>query len=281
MAHQPRASGDNVVGVNTRPTYFISHGGGPWPWLSGRFRRQFDQLEASLQETAREIGPKPKAILAVSGHWEADQFTVQSGDRPGMIYDYGGFPPEMYEIQYPSPGSPEVARRVRELLVDAGISAGLDAARGYDHGVYAPLKAMYPDADVPVLQLSLKRGLDPGEHLDAGRALAPLGSEGVVILASGLSWHNLGMFGAAAHKSSAEFDRWLDETLAAEPAERIRRLKDWEHAPSARISHPHEDHFIPLMVAVGAAERETAHRIYHEDAFMGGVTASSYRFGSN
>ena len=261
------------------PTYFISHGGGPWPWLGGQFRRQFDQLEASLQAIAREIGDGPRAILAVSGHWEEDRFTVQASPHPGMVYDYGGFPPETYQITYPSPGAPDVANRVRDLLTQAGIDAGLDAQRGYDHGVFAPLKAMYPDANVPVLQLSLKRGLDPDAHLAAGRALVPLRDEGVVILGSGLSWHNLGMFGPRARESSQAFDAWLDETLAQPPDERTRRLIAWEQAPAARQSHPDADHLLPLMVAVGAAERETAYRVYHEEHFMGGVTASSYRFG--
>jgi len=262
------------------PTYFISHGGGPWPWLGGHFSRQFDQLEASLQDIAREIGQRPRAILAVSGHWEEDRFTVQSSDHPGMVYDYGGFPPETYQIKYASPGAPDVANRVRELLTAAGIDAGLDATRGYDHGVFAPLKAMYPDANVPVLQLSLKRGLDPEAHLAAGRALVPLRDENVVILGSGLSWHNLGKFGPAARESSQAFDAWLDETLAQSPEERSRRLRAWEQAPAARQSHPDADHLLPLMVAVGAAERERAYRVYHEENFMGGVTASSYRFGA-
>jgi aromatic ring-opening dioxygenase catalytic subunit (LigB family) len=261
------------------PTYFVSHGGGPWPWLTGPFRREFDRLERSLAEIARELGAKPKAVLAVSGHWEEDQFTVQSGERPGMVYDYTGFPPETYEIRYSSPGAPDVARRVHDLLRHAGIPAGYDANRGYDHGVYAPLKAMYPGADVPVLQLSLKRGYDPDAHLAAGRALAPLRDEGVLILASGLSWHNLRMLGPAARESSTAFDRWLAETLARPPDERSRRLTQWELAPMARVAHPREDHFVPLMVALGAAEHEAAHRVYHEEGFMGGVTASSYRFG--
>src|SRR5436190_9528352 len=262
------------------PTYFISHGGGPWPWLTGRFRSYFDRLEASLHDTAREIGPHPKAILVVSGHWEAPRFTVQSGAAPGMVYDYSGFPPETYQIRYPSPGAPDVAARVRDLLTQSGIDAALDPHRGYDHGTYAPLKAMYPNADVPVVELSLKHGYDVEEHLAAGLALAPLRDEGVVVMGSGLSWHNLRMIGPEARESSAAFDAWLDQALAAPADERVTRLKAWEQAPMARVSHPTEDHFIPLMVALGAAERESAHRVYHEENFMGGVTASSYRFGS-
>jgi len=260
------------------PTYFISHGGGPWPWLDGPLRRQFDRLEASLAQIAGEAG-KPRAVLMISGHWEADRPTVQSGERPGMVYDYSGFPPHTYSIRYAAPGAPEVARRVKALLEAAGIPAALDPERGYDHGTFAPLQAMYPDASVPVVQLSLKHGYDPEEHLAIGRALAPLREEGVLIVGSGLSFHNLRMFGPAAKAPSQAFDAWLDAALAASPDERSRRLREWAGAPAARLAHPEEDHFVPLMVAVGAAEGERATRVYHEDGFMGGVTASSYRFG--
>lgn len=261
------------------PTYFISHGGGPWPWLEGEYRQQYARLEASLRDIARELEAKPRAVLVISGHWEEDRFTVQSGERPGMIYDYGGFPPHTYQIRYEAAGSPALAGRVRELLGGAGIPAALDAGRGYDHGTYTPLYAMYPEADVPVVQLSLRHGYDPAEHLAVGRALAPLREEGVLIVASGLSWHNLRMFGPAARAPSAAFDGWLSAALESPPVERVAKLAAWADAPAARLAHPQEDHFIPLMVAVGAAERERAHRVYHEQGFMGGVTASSYRFG--
>jgi aromatic ring-opening dioxygenase catalytic subunit (LigB family) len=262
------------------PTYFISHGGGPWPWLEGEHRRQYAQLEASLAGIARELGGKPRAVLVVSGHWEEPRFTLQASPAPGMIYDYSGFPAHTYEVRYASPGAPDVAQRAKALLEGAGIAAALDAARGYDHGTYTPLVAIYPHADVPVLQLSLKSGYDPQEHLAAGRALAPLRDEGILVVGSGLSWHNLRMFGPAARAPSEAFDGWLDEALGAAPDERLRRLTQWDAAPAARIAHPEEDHFIPLMVALGAAQDEAAHRIYHERGFMGGVTASSYRFGA-
>jgi aromatic ring-opening dioxygenase catalytic subunit (LigB family) len=218
-------------------------------------------------------------VLMVSGHWEAEVPTVQSGEAPGMVYDYSGFPAHTYSIRYAAPGAPQVAERVKALLEAAGIAAALDPRRGYDHGTFAPLQAMYPQADVPVLQLSLKRGYDPEEHLAIGRALAPLRDEGVLIVGSGLSWHNLRMFGPAARAPSQAFDAWLDASLAASPAERSQRLRDWAAAPAARLAHPEEDHLVPLMVAVGAAEGDSATRVYHEDDFMGGVTASSYRFG--
>ena len=261
------------------PTYFISHGGGPWPWMDGPFRRQFDRLEASLKDIVREVGGKPRAVLVVTGHWEEDRFTVQSSATPGMIYDYGGFPEHTYHIEYKAPGAPDVARRVKELLQAAGIEAAEDPQRGFDHGTFTPLYSMYPEADVPVVQLSIRRGYDPEAHLAAGRALAPLREEGVLIVGSGLSYHNLRAFGAAARGPSEAFDAWLGETLSEEPARRSQQLREWSKAPAARIAHPQEDHFIPLLVALGAAEDEAAERVYHERDFMGGVTASSYRFG--
>jgi len=261
------------------PTYFISHGGGPWPWIKDVMPWDMSVLERSLQEMAAEV-PTPRAVLVVSGHWEAPEFTVQTHPNPPMVYDYGGFPDFTYSIQYPAPGSPEVAARVSELLSGAGIPVHQDARRGFDHGTFAPLFVMYPQADVPILQLSLRHGYDPAAHLAAGRALAPLRDEGVLIVGSGLSYHNLRLLNAAGSKPSQEFDRWLDSALRAAPAERTRALLGWERAPSARICHPAEDHLIPLMVAVGAAEDEAATRTYHEDRFADAITTSSYRFGA-
>jgi len=264
------------------PTYFLSHGGGPWTHMKRHVGNAYDALEASLQDIPRQLGhTKPKAVLVISGHWEENDFTVMSGARPPMIYDYHGFPAHTYEIRYEAPGSPQVAARVRELLVAAGFPAHLDRERGYDHGTFVPLYAMYPDADVPVLELSLERGYDPQTHLAAGRALAPLRNEDVLIIGSGLSYHNLRRMDPSAHDASKAFDDWLHAALSEpDPQMRRERLISWQRAPAARIAHPREDHLIPLMVAVGAAEGETAHRIYHETAFFGGVVVSSYRFGS-
>jgi aromatic ring-opening dioxygenase catalytic subunit (LigB family) len=261
------------------PTYFISHGGGPWPYMQGEFRRHFDHLEQSLEGIAKEVGDRAKVVLMVSGHWEADRFTLMAAERPGMVYDYSGFPPHTYEVRYPAPGSPALAERAKTLLEDAGIAAALDPTRGFDHGTFAPLAIMYPDARLPVVQLSLRQGYDPEQHLAAGRALAPLRDEGVLIVGSGLSYHNLRLFGPAAREPSAAFDGWLYQVLEATPAARSEGLRSWSRAPAARIAHPREDHLIPLMVAVGAAENEAAERVYYEREFMGGVTASSYRFG--
>ena len=265
---------------HTLPTYFISHGGGPWPYMKEQLNGAYDQLEASLQEMPRRLGTTPKALLVISGHWEEREFTVMATKNPPMIYDYSGFPEHTYRVKYAAPGSPQTAERVRGLLEAAGFAARVDAQRGFDHGTFSPLAVIYPNADVPVLQLSLKSGYDPKEHLAVGRALAPLRDEGVLILGSGLSYHNLRQFGPGAKDASAAFDGWLDETLVQSgPAERIARLIAWEAAPAARQAHPREDHLLPLMVAVGAAGNDPGTRVYHEDNFFGGIAVSSFMFG--
>jgi aromatic ring-opening dioxygenase catalytic subunit (LigB family) len=268
--------------MSTRlPTYFISHGGGPWPYLDGPFRRMFDQLEQSLFDIRRELGDTPRAVLVISGHWEEHGFAISSAEQPGMEYDYSGFPPHTYQIKYKAPGSPELAARVQRLLSDGGIGARLDPERGFDHGVFSIMKPLYPGEDIPLVQLSIDRSYDPELHLKLGRLLAPLRDEGVLIIGSGLSYHNLGeMRGNAGAEPSRQFDAWLQETLASPPGERTERLIRWEQAPMARAAHPQEDHLIPLMAAVGAAEDEPVALVYHQKDFGGGITASSFRFGA-
>jgi aromatic ring-opening dioxygenase catalytic subunit (LigB family) len=263
------------------PTYFLSHGGGPWPWMKDQLPGNWAALEESLQAYPRELGAVPRAIVAVSAHWEAPEFTVQTHPHPPMYYDYGGMPEITYQVRYPAPGSPEVAGRVRELLAASGIAVDEDAARGYDHGVFAPFAVSHPAADVPILQLSIKHGYDPGQHLAAGRALAPLRDEGVLIVGSGFSYHNRRHFGPSGAAASRDFERWLTAALVDVSAgERSGLLLDWEKAPSARAAHPTEDHLIPLMIAVGAAEADAGARIYYQDDFWGCLASASYRFGS-
>jgi aromatic ring-opening dioxygenase catalytic subunit (LigB family) len=262
------------------PTYFISHGGGPWPWMKQQMGGAYDRLEAALARMPAELGRTPRAVLMVSAHWEEPQFTVQTSAAPPMLYDYGGFPDFAYRIEYPAPGAPNVAQRVRAVLAEAGIDTREDAVRGFDHGVFAPMAVIYPDADMPVLQLSLKRGLAPADHLALGRALTRLRDEDILIVGSGLSYHNLRDFGPAARLPSAAFDAWLESTLAiADASTRSSTLAAWEHAPAARLAHPREEHLLPLMVALGAAEAEPATRVYYEREFFGCITVSSYRFG--
>lgn len=262
------------------PTYFVSHGGGPWPYMKEQYGQTYDKLEASLVDIRRQIGGKPKAVLVVSGHWEEREFTVSAGATPGMIYDYGGFPAHTYQVKYKAPGDPELAARVAGLLTAAGHTAELDLHRGFDHGTFSMLTPVFPEADVPVVQLSMKHGFNAMTHIEAGRALAPLRDEGVLILGSGLSYHNLRMFGAVGRVPSHEFDAWLNHTLRElPPDERLEALLHWGDAPSARMAHPREDHLVPLFVVLGAAEQEPAACVYHEDDFFGNLAVSSFRFG--
>lgn len=249
--------------------------------MTGGFRSNFDKLEQSLIEMQAELQYQPKAVLVVSGHWEEKGFAVSSGSNPGMIYDYSGFPDYLYQIKYGAPGSPQLARHVIDLLHSTGIDARPDANRGFDHGTFSLMKPLYPDENIPVVQLSLDARYDPALHLKVGRALAPLRDEGVLIIGSGLSYHNLSaMQGTEGHRPSRHFDAWLQETLVHSAfAKRTERLVEWEKAPAARAAHPREDHLIPLMVAVGAAEDEPGFVTYHQNDFAGGLTASSFRFG--
>ena len=267
------------------PTFYLSHGGGPWPYMTGEDRQRFAILESSLRDLPQQIGVRPKAILVVSGHWEERDFAVMSNPSPPMVYDFGGFPKELYQISYPAPGSPGLARRVLALIQDAHLPTHLDPKRGFDHGTYSILAVTHPEAEIPVIQVSIRSDYDPESHLKLGRALAPLRNEGILIIGSGMSYHNLRALFASNHQKpgwdSARFDAWLQETLVdSPPSRRFERLLQWEQAPSARAAQPHEDHLIPLLVAVGAAEGEPGQVIYREKDFFGSITVSSYRFGT-
>ena len=264
------------------PTFYISHGGGPWPWIP-EMKQVYTKLEASLKEIPQMLPETPRAILMVSAHWEEKEFTVSTADRPGMIYDYGGFPPQTYQIQYPAPGSPDIAQEVQNALKAGGLECNLDPNRGYDHGAFVPLYVMYPKANVPVVPLSLKKGLDPAEHLKMGHALAPLREKGILILGSGSSFHNLRSYfdPKMSVEHSKPFDEWLNKIVMLKDLKaRHQELLDWSKAPGAKNSHPREEHLIPLMVALGAAEDETTTQIYHEEKFLVGAAMTSFRFGS-
>ncbi|MES2298885.1 MAG: class III extradiol ring-cleavage dioxygenase [Pseudomonadota bacterium] len=263
------------------PTYFLSHGGGPWPYMQEHNGGRYDKLAAALADVARQVGAPPKAVLVVSAHWEGRAFLVSGAAQPGMIYDYGGFPEHTYHIVYGAPGAPALAERVAALLGAAGLAAQVDPVRGFDHASYSMLYPIYPQAEVPVVQLSLRSDLDPLAHIEAGRALAALRDEGVLILGSGLSYHNLRAFGAGGRDASHAFDAWLQRVLDGPVGvARSAALLAWAEAPAARAAHPREEHLLPLMVAVGAAEHEAGCCVYHEDDFMGALAVSSFRFGA-
>ncbi|HEY0650241.1 class III extradiol ring-cleavage dioxygenase, partial [Phenylobacterium sp.] len=205
-----------------------------------------------------------------------DAFTVGTGQWPALEFDYYGFPEHTYRLDFAPPGSPGLARRVRKLLDAAGFATAEDAEHGWDHGVFVPLKLVTPDADIPVVQLSLRADLDPEAHLAAGRALRPLRDEGVMIVGSGMSWHNMRGFSPAFTERSAAFDGWL-ESAVTDPAGRDAALAHWDAAPHAREAHPREEHLLPLMVAAGAASGEPA-VVAFRDTVMD-VVVSAVEFG--
>lgn len=266
---------------NRLPTYFIHHGGGPWPWLdAGSMPVNFELLGDALEAIPEEVGTTPRAVVIISAHWEEPEFTVQVTPRPPMIYDYYGFPKHTYEIEYPAVGDIDVSQRVLELLAAAKITTQTEASRGYDHGVYVPMFKVYPKADVPIVQLSLREGLDPVEHVAVGQALAPLRDENILLIGSGVpSFHNMNARGVG--DESKAFEKWLTTTMVdSSPSERISRLLDWESAPYARINHPREEHLIPGMVVAGAAGSDAGVRHYHEENVLGFISSASYRFDS-
>jgi len=261
------------------PVVFIPHGGGPWPFVDIGFGNptELDALASYLRAVHNVPRRTPRALLVVSAHWEERVPTVMTSARPPLLYDYYGFPPESYQITWPAPGQPELAGQVRELLQGAGFETAADAERGFDHGTFIPLKLMYPDADVPCVQLSLIRGLDPAQHLALGAALAPLRDQGVFIIGSGMTFHDLRAFGPRGTAHSEAFDAWLRESVVLAPAERGQRLAEWERAPSARAAHPREEHLLPLMVTAGAAGADRGTVAY--TGTFADVRLSAYHFG--
>ena len=261
------------------PVAFVPHGGGPWPFVDmGMPRSEVDELATYLRALHTLPKAPPRALLVVSAHWEAPVPTVMTGQRPPILYDYYGFPPESYAITWPAPGDPALAARVQALLGAAGFPTATDEKRGFDHGTFIPFKLTYPGAEVPTVQLSLKAGLDPEEHLAMGRALAPLRDEGVFILGSGMSFHNMRAFRTAGGAEAAEtFDRWLREAATLEPKLRDQQLSQWSQAPAARLAHPREEHLLPLMVVAGAAGADRGTMAFNGK--MLGARISAFHFG--
>ncbi len=263
------------------PTIFIPHGGGPCFFMpDGAMgpKGMWTPMADYLKGIGAGLPSAPKALLVVSAHWEADVPTVISSAQPPLLYDYYGFPPETYQLKWPAPGSPPLAARVQALLGGAGVRTATDAARGFDHGVFIPLKLTWPQAQIPTVQLSLRAGLDPAEHLAIGRALAPLRDEGVLIVGSGMSYHNMRGFNSpAARSQSAHFDAWLTQTAADAAPERDAQLKGWTSAPAARACHPREEHLLPLMVVAGAAGADRGRAVFSGEVM--GVQVTALQFG--
>jgi aromatic ring-opening dioxygenase catalytic subunit (LigB family) len=267
-------------GAPKMPTLYIPHGAGPcffMDWTMGP-RDTWDKLAGWLRGIDGSLPASPRALLVVSAHWETPVPTVIASSQPPLLYDYYGFPKHTYELTWPAPGSPELAARVGALLSAAGIDWKRETVRGFDHGVFIPLKVAYPDATIPTVQLSLRAGLDASEHLAIGRALVPLRDEGVLIVGSGLSYHNMrGIQSGSGGAASAAFDGWLSRVIEKDGRARDAELAAWTHAPSARESHPREEHLLPLMVAAGAAGNDPGKAVFRDVAM--GMTFSAIRFG--
>jgi aromatic ring-opening dioxygenase catalytic subunit (LigB family) len=242
-------------------------------------RQQFARTEREFRALPERLPAKPKAVLVISGHWEAEAFTVSTAEHPPMEYDYHGFPEHTYHIKYPAPGSPALAARVRELLAGANIPSAEDPKRGFDHGTFVPLALMYPEADIPVVMLSLKSNYDPVEHLRVGQALAPLRDEGVLIMGSGLTYHNMRGFGRdESTPVAAAFETYLNTAITqADPRRRNDMLVHWEAGDCARLAHPREDHLVPLMVVAGAAGDDQGRAVFVDHVMK--VPMASYEFG--
>jgi aromatic ring-opening dioxygenase catalytic subunit (LigB family) len=264
--------------MSRMPVYFLSHGGGPWPYVEG-MRQMFSRTEREFRALPERLPAKPNAVLVITGHWEESAFTVSTAQHPPMLYDYSGFPEHTYHIQYPAPGAPALAARVKELIAKAGLPVGEDPRRGFDHGTFVPLVLMYPAANVPVVMLSLKSTYDPAEHIRVGQALAPLRDEGVLIVGSGMTYHNMSGMNRDTSTSVAEaFEKYLGSAIT-QPDWKARNdlLIRWESAAGARLAHPSEDHLIPLMVVAGAAQEDAGRRVFVDHVFK--VSTASYEFG--
>jgi aromatic ring-opening dioxygenase catalytic subunit (LigB family) len=262
-----------------QPAIFIPHGGGPcffmdWTWGPAD---TWNATKSFLEGLAATLPTPPKAIVVVSGHWEETSFTASAAARPQLIFDYSGFPEHTYKLTWPAPGDPALAQRVAGLLREAGLPAALDPNRGFDHGVFVPLKVAFPAAEIPVVSLSLSASLDPSLHLAAGRALSSLRDEGVLIVGSGMSFHNLRAYLRPETKDRARaFDSWLTEVVESPAPGRDTLLGNWRKAPFAAYAHPREEHLIPLMVAAGAGSQAPGTRIFADEPM--GAAISAYRF---
>lgn len=261
------------------PTFFVSHGGGPWPFIDGT-KDQYAKTAKEFSRIPQRLPARPEAILVITGHWEAPDFTVSTSAHPPMVYDYYGFPEHTYHIRYPAPGSPGLAAKVESLLRGAGMKCEEDAGRGFDHGTFVPLGLMYPDADVPIVLLSLRSDYDAAEHIRVGQVIAPLREEAILIIGSGLTYHNMQGFRRAESTAvSYDFEAYLNEAISQpDPTLRNAMLVNWREAPGARLAHPREDHLLPLMVVAGAAGDDTGRRLLVDHVMN--VAMASYQFGA-
>lgn len=263
-----------------QPTLYIPHGAGPCFFMDWNPADAWDNMADFLRELASTLPEKPKAIIVVSAHWRSDEIKITGATQPELIYDYYGFPPHTYELTYPASGQPELAQRMSQLLSDHGLHATIDDERGFDHGLFIPFKLIFPKADIPMVQLSLRHDLDPAAHIAMGQAIACLRDEGVLIVGSGMSFHNMRAFGDSRYGPiSDEFDTWLTQAVNNPAPQREDLLTHWFDAPQALQCHPlkHEEHLMPLMVVAGAATDSGVGKKIFSDQVLE-TTQSAFRF---
>lgn len=268
---------ERVTAMSPQPSLYIPHGGGPCFFMDDP-ANIWAGMAAYLRNIAGTLPEPPSAILIVSAHWETEGFAFSGAAAPDLIFDYNNFPPHTYALRYPAAGAPALAVRCAALLADKAIDARIDNDRGLDHGVFIPLMVAFPEADIPVVAMSIDRSFDPALHMAAGAALAPLRDEGVLVVGSGMSFHNMRAYGDPRAKvPSQAFDRWLADTVSLEAPRRSARLEHWDEAPAGRYAHPHgaEEHLLPLMVAAGASS-EPGNQSYSE--LVLGTAISAFRF---
>ena len=262
------------------PTWFIPHGAGPCFFMDWNPSDAWNKTGKFLKDLPSTLPAKPKAILMISAHWMESTISLTGAQNPELIYDYHGFPSHTYDLQYPAEGHPAFAQEIVETLVSSQIKAKIDASRGFDHGMFIPMLLMFPKADIPVIQLSLHSNLDPQTHFNLGVALEKFRDQGVLVIGSGMSFHNMRGYGQPAFGPiSDEFDEWLAEVVESDPVKRNQALIDWANAPSARLCHPpgQEEHLLPLMVVAGAASKEQGYKVFTDRVLETSISAFVFR----
>jgi aromatic ring-opening dioxygenase catalytic subunit (LigB family) len=262
------------------PTWFIPHGGGPCFFMDWNPIDEWDRMAHFLKGAAATLPQTPQAIILVSAHWLTPKVSVTSGAHPELIYDYYGFPAHTYELTYPAPGAPELAQQIVQALQSSGMESVEDPQRGFDHGVFIPLKLIFPEAQIPVVQLSLNNSLNALEQLRVGQALETFRNQGVLIIGSGMSFHNMRAYGNPQYAPISDvFDDWLTKAVESTPQERDQLLSNWQNAPHARDCHPPkaEEHLLPLMTVAGAAGQDWGRKVFSDRVMQ--TTISAYTFG--
>ena len=266
--------------LSRMPTCFIPHGGGPCFFMDWNPPDAWDKMATFLKALSSTLPKKPSSIIVISAHWLESTVSVTGAEKPELIYDYYGFPSHTYQLEYPASGNPGLAKEIVDVLGEFDIPATIDVSRGFDHGMFIPMMLMFPDADIPVVQLSLNSDLDPQSQFKLGQAIEKLRDNGVLIIGSGMSFHNMRGYGDPQFGPiSDEFDEWLTQAVESDPKLRNEALLEWAKAPVARLCHPphQEEHLLPLMVVAGAAQNDNGRKVFSDRVME--TTISAYAFG--